>query len=347
MTARSCLSVLVLVFAAATAAAQEPTPIPDFTGDRVRVAGVPDSYGPLRDDVRRLEGSSGRTYYVVVASSGPGANATKVYTDRLRAAWERQAADRALKLDPDRSVLIVLAVNNKQLSMHPGTALREKDRLTEEVIDEQLVQPHFVPRARDKEYVEGLRALLNATDRWIVAKEAPLLPPQTVPALVEKGPAREVVQAADLAPRAAPQPRQGLGAGGWIAIVALVVLLLIGIQSLRYVLARRSAVRRFEGFRERVMRLREGVEAVRERHRLLTEAGKGYTEPMSGRTLEVYRQVKTDADRLWDAWLQKMEVWERVQLLIRAGRFPRVGPLSEAPEPPPGTGSTGTSQSSW
>ncbi len=127
-----------------------------------------------------------------------------------------------------------------------------------------------------------------------------------------------------------PLPLLALGVPEWLGLVALGAVLLFALHSLRYLLVRRSTVRRFEGFRERVIRLREGVEALEERHRTLTSTDKGYTEPMGGKTLAVFQQVKADADRLWDAWLQKMEVWERVQLLIRSGRFPRVGPLSEA-----------------
>lgn len=114
-----------------------------------------------------------------------------------------------------------------------------------------------------------------------------------------------------------------------LGIVGLGILV-FGIQWLRYVLTRRSAVQQFESFKGRVMRLREGVEALKERHKLLTVADKDYSEPMTGQTLKVYEQVQADSGRLWDGWLLKMEVWDRAQGLIQSARFLQVRSVAEA-----------------
>jgi uncharacterized membrane protein YgcG len=336
MTARLGLSVLALVVSAGLAPAQDPTPVPDFTGEPVAVAGVPDRYAALREDIRQLERSSAQTYYVVViASSGAGPDATRDYTNRLGEMWARQAAGKGQKFDPDRSVLMVLAVNNRQLSVHPGTVLRKEYGLNEQVIDRELVQPHFVPYARKDEYAEGLRGLLHEIDHWVTARDAARQPQQGTPSPLGQAVPAEAAPEQTALPReslaATPPARAGLSMPLLIglAVAGAAVLLFAG-QSLRYALVRRSTVSRFEGFRERVMRLREGVEALKERHRLLSATDKEYTEPMTGQTLAVYQRVKAEADRLWDAWLQKMEVWDRVQALVRSAHFPRVRPLAEA-----------------
>src|SRR5262249_37412212 len=64
------LLVLVAVGRPRPAEAQgQASPIPAFTGERVYVSGVADEYGPLRDDIARLERTSPQTYYVVVVRS--------------------------------------------------------------------------------------------------------------------------------------------------------------------------------------------------------------------------------------------------------------------------------------
>jgi uncharacterized membrane protein YgcG len=336
MTARLCLPVLALVLCTVRAPAEEATPVPEFTGDRVRVAGVPDRYAPLRDDIRELERSSAQTYYViVVTSTGAGKNATRDYTNRLGETWARQAEAQGLKLDPDRSVLVVLAVNDRKLSVHPGTVLREEYGLNEQAIDRDLVQPHFIPYAKNGQYAEGLRVLLHEIDHWVAAKDTarrpqPLAAAPTVNAAAPE-PAPEPAAAPQTAPAAAPPARSRFGPAQMFALGILgAAVLAFAAQSLRYALVRRSTVGRFEGFRERVMRLREGVEALKERHKLLTATDREYTEPMAGHTLAVYQRVKADADRLWDAWLQKMDVWDQADRLIRSAHFPRVRPLAEA-----------------
>ena len=61
-----------------SASAQQKTPIPSFTGERVIVADVPDRYGVLADQIKRLEKSSPQSYYVVVVkSTGTGPSATR------------------------------------------------------------------------------------------------------------------------------------------------------------------------------------------------------------------------------------------------------------------------------
>jgi hypothetical protein len=106
--------------------------------------------------------------------------------------------------------------------------------------------------------------------------------------------------------------------------------LVFGLISLRHRLTRRRVAARFDEFKEHVIQFRERVEAVKERHKLLPVSGKDFQQPMAGETLTLYNQIQNDVGRLWDDWLRRMDLWDRVQLLIQAERFPRVSRLKEA-----------------
>jgi len=159
----------------AFAAPQDKTPFPVFTGEHVYVSGVPDAYESLRTELKKRENASPQEYYVVVVqSSGAGEWATRDYVDALYETWTAQAAQQKLKLDPERSVLIVLAVGNRRLSVHPGTFLQSTYGLRGPVIDREIVTPHFVPYARAEDYATGLTVLVLEIEKWIVNKEAAL-----------------------------------------------------------------------------------------------------------------------------------------------------------------------------
>ena len=63
----------------------------------------------------------------------------------------------------------------------------------------------------------------------------------------------------------------------------------------------------------------EQLDDLRKRLRGLPDTDPDFTEPMSGATLSLYNQVDTDLNKLWDRWLQVMELWDRVGERIRAG----------------------------
>ena len=103
-----------------------------------------------------------------------------------------------------------------------------------------------------------------------------------------------------------------------------------GLIWLRHRLTRRRVTAQLEEFKEHVMQLRQRVEAVKERHKLLPANDKDFKEAMTGETLTLYNQIQKDVSRLWDNWLERMDIWERVQVQIQAERFPGVGRLKEA-----------------
>ena len=104
--------------------AQEAAPIPEFDGSRVyRGAGIPDRYQAVARQIERLDKVGTPRYYVVVLrSSGPETDktATLKYVDRLSDAWRDQAAAKGLRFDPDRSVLVVVAIDNHQVASLPA-----------------------------------------------------------------------------------------------------------------------------------------------------------------------------------------------------------------------------------
>ena len=145
-----------------------PSPPPEFTGARVYVSGVPDEYGPLREDIARLERSAPQTYYVVVVrSTGPGKKSTRTYLERMVDQWESQSRRTGIPFDKQRSVTILLAIENRQIIILGGEELQERLGFRDPYIERDLIQPHFLSYARSKDYLQGLRVLVAQTDRWI------------------------------------------------------------------------------------------------------------------------------------------------------------------------------------
>lgn len=87
----------------------------------------------------------------------------------------------------------------------------------------------------------------------------------------------------------------------------------------------------FKRFREEAVRLMDQIDALRQRHKTLPSTDPDYTEPMTGATLALYNQISADLDRLWDRWLNVMEVWKQAEQRMRsASRFGTGGPTEEA-----------------
>ena len=130
--------------------AQQKPPIPSFTGERVIVAGVPDQYSALAGQITRLEKASPQSYYVVVVkSTGRGRSATREFADELVEDWRKQGPRRGRSFDPERSVIVVVAVDNKQVAVTPGIFLSKKLGLNSSRIDDDLI-PVFIPLAREQ-----------------------------------------------------------------------------------------------------------------------------------------------------------------------------------------------------
>jgi hypothetical protein len=142
--------------------AQEKTPFPTLTDKHVYVAGVPDRpYRALEAQINQLERSSPQTYYVVVIKhAGPGARSAIQYAEELFGHWRSQAAKSRRTFDADRSILVVLAVDDKKIAVHPGAVIQKQFGLNAAKIESDLI-PDFIPYARKDQYPEGLAALLS------------------------------------------------------------------------------------------------------------------------------------------------------------------------------------------
>ncbi len=142
-----------------TARAQERTPFPALSDKHVYVSGVPDRYQAIESQINQLERSSPQTYYVVVVKkAGSGSKAAMRYAEELFDLWRSQAAKSRRTFDADRSILIVLAVDDSQIAVHPGALLRNQFGLTPAKIERDLIRDVFIPFAQKEQYPEGLAA---------------------------------------------------------------------------------------------------------------------------------------------------------------------------------------------
>jgi len=149
------------------------TPFPPYTGDVLTVAGVENTFDEVRPALEMLNRESKQKYYaVVIRNCGPGKGASIDYVDRLYLDWQSQANRKGQPLDPDRSVLILLAVENRLLAVHPGGELQGEYGLQGPTIDRELVQRYFVPQAKAGNPGRGLVRLAQEIDKWLAAKDA-------------------------------------------------------------------------------------------------------------------------------------------------------------------------------
>jgi len=138
------------------AAAQERTPIPEYTGDRVYIEDVPGSYQSLNETIKQLERSSPQSYFVVVVrSAGAGPDSAARYVEELSDTWSKQARAKALKLDPERSVITLVAIDDKKVAVHPGSFLKEHAGLRKRTLD-AMIEQAFIPLARQGKYPEAV-----------------------------------------------------------------------------------------------------------------------------------------------------------------------------------------------
>lgn len=171
---RGALIVLgILSLVGNSAWAQQRVGLPDLKEDqRVYVVGVPDEYGPLREDIARLESSSPQSYYVVIVkSTGTGARAPREYLNALTAQWEAQARQANRPFDERRVVIILLDLSNRKILVLGGKELQERFGFRDPFIERDLLQPHFFSYAREGKYLQGLRVLVGQIDRWILSRD--------------------------------------------------------------------------------------------------------------------------------------------------------------------------------
>jgi len=352
LSTRPILATWAIFGLATLAQADPPTPLPEYTGERVYVSDVPDRYDPVRLKIRQLERSSPQTYFVVVIrTTGEGAESTRDALDRLFEQWLATAKRRGLKLDPERSVIVLVALEDRKVAVRVGTTLQERLGLRRGVIERDLVQPIFVPKARAGDEPGAITALLEAIDKRVVREEQAVAARGEVPSgpssvtggtparapgdLVPAG-SRELTVPPLEEPTPAPPPTVALAqplprsAGGesaaatdWRAAVVgsllAVGLIVGGLIWLARHRTRKAVERRIKQYRSRSVEVMDQLDALKERLKLLPASDPDFREPMAGETLALYQQVGDDLEALWSRWLEIMEALNRAQELAAKG----------------------------
>jgi len=308
----------------------ERTPYPAFSGDRVYVAGVPDRFDGLSDLIKRLEKTSPQTYYVaVVKSFGDGEHAAQHYVDELFRIWRSEAARRGLKLDPDRSVIVAVALGDRKIGVRAGSTLREKLGLDSTTLSRELITAKFNPLAKQLKYPEAISALLNGINDWIAAKDqatsrtiaqsplpAPAPIPKTVPAptkttavpgAVAPGPVATVQPVA-----ASTGTHVAIGLG--LAALALVALML-GAVWWKQRRERTDVGRQLKEFRSKSVHVMDRLDGLKERLKLLPVEDPDFSEPMTGETRAFHDKIQAQVAKLWDRWLEIMNQLDQAQKL--------------------------------
>ncbi len=349
------LAVGLFVLSVGSQTTNAQSPVPEFTGERLLFSEIdPVEWQSLAADVAEFEQTAKLTCYVVVVkSTGIGPAATKNYTDRLCAEWTQQSIRSSIPLDRERSVVIVLAMENRQLSVHVGRELLDSSDLTAKTVDDELVGPHFIPFAKADNYPEGIKSMLSHMGTWITTHEQSVSIPQSqpqLPTLSVARPAEVIVPTTEIAqiPRNEQpvvirevQPASGTAASprsqflslpfviaGAAVLVGLLTLLTLRWLHLRI---RRPLELSKHSFREHVVQLSDDIDALRERHRMLPFTDKDYTSPMMGETLTLYDGIQDSLQQLRQRWLELMDVWDRIDALTKIEHyFGRSGLLEAA-----------------
>ena len=300
------------------------------------MAGVPDRYDGLADQIKRLERSSPQTYYVVVVkSTGPGESATKDYADELFDTWRSQASRRGLSFDPERSVIIVVALERHQVAVHPGATLRTQFGLHAATVERELINDAFIPLAKKDQYPEAISALLDATNNWIAARDSrtaavpvagavakpasgsqkasaeSLNPTKTSPKVSAAPPNASTVQPPDsnrsvvrVPPRrSSKRSPPGCRRSSWACLVLAIGLIGVGWAWVVHRRTRNRVAARLKEIKSQAVEVMDRLDGLKERLKLLPTAP-DFSRAMSGQTLDLYNTVNEKVGKLWDGWLR-------------------------------------------
>jgi hypothetical protein len=326
---------ILLLLAVAPAGAQEATPFPPYTGDRVYVRDVPDQYQALGALIKKLERSSPQSYFVVVVkSAGTGDQAAARYVDGLHDAWQSEARRKGLKLDPDRAVIVLLASGNRKVAVHTGVALRGLGLDKAAVND--LIDREFIPKARAGDYPGAASSLLVSMNNTLARRDrstasyaidAPAVVASTPPAATAlKGPASSnrptrIGTARTSVPATSSTPTQIVASLAASAVaIGLIIAGLIWLARRR---TRGAVERKIKDYKRQAVDLMDRLDALKKRLETLPVEDLDFKEPMAGATLAFYEQLKADVTRLWDRWLEVMDVLDKAESL--AGRNSALG----------------------
>lgn len=288
------------------ARAEDASPIPAFTGERLYVVGVPNEYEVVSGAIGELEAKAPQTYYVVVvkSSGSPGQGATRNYALRLLDDWREEAKAKNLKLDPDRSVIVVAAIDNRQVVVLPGELLATKLGMKGETIDREIVAPKFIPLARQGDYPRALVGLLDGVDGFVAEREKVAATPRAI--VPSTTPATST-----------PNRFHGPSAtevawsiGGSLIAIALMLGALVWIARRR---ARNDFNAKLKDYKGKAVAMMDRLDALKARLKSLPIEDPDFTEPITGETLSLYEKGQEDLRTLWDRWLEVMDVVDKAE----------------------------------
>ncbi len=301
------------------AAAQERTPIPEYTGDRVYIRDVPGSYDSLKDSIKQLERSSPQSYFVVVVRTvGQGSNAAARYVDELSDMWSKQARAKGLKLDPERSVITLVAIDNSKIAVHPGSLLSERGGLRKSSLD-AMIGDEFIPLAKKGKYPEAIASLLTKIEDHVAKQGTTVAAPGknslVAPAETGKPGARIAVPAGKEATTQAGIQNQMLLA--LLASLLAVGLIVAGLIWLARHRTRNTVESKIKQYKKSAIDVMDRLDALKARLKKLPMEDPDFKEPISGETLAVYQKVEGNLTGLWDRWLEVMDALDKAQALAK------------------------------
>jgi hypothetical protein len=290
---------LILTFFAAVAGvagppatrAEEPPRISQNDTRRVFVSGSPEAFEKVKAAVEAAKKTTGRDYRVVVIGNAPEGQTARSLLETLVDRWRREAADDGAGYDPAGDVTIVVDTKGRSIAMRAPWALEVSSGLDPEMIEAELIEKAFVPRAKDGLYDDALTALVEGTETWVKNRKD-----------------RELAQAeAARVFRTRTLPLSLLGVGTLGALGAFFV------QRSRHDRRVAEARKKLATFKEEVVSLSDLLDAQQERHRLLPHTDPDFKTPMQGQTRSTYDDVQGAIRRYRERWLGLMDVWEKAQ----------------------------------
>lgn len=324
------LTCLLITLSCNQALAQQgETPIPEYTGERVYVKDVPDTYQGLNQTIKQLERSSPQSYFVVVIrSAGAGDDAATRYVDELYRTWQSQAKSKSLKLDSERSVIVLVAIDNKKVAVHSGDTLRQRLGLSNEVMSGELIKREFLPRAREGKFPDAIASLMTATNNFLAGRDSATAAVKGDTAAIVQAPLKKASSAAVPAARTGTQgpPVPGREPGssvnrqamiGLLAALAAVGLIMAGLIWLARRRKRNTVEGKIKEYRKRSVEVMDRLDALKARLKSLPVEDPDFKEPMAGATLAKYEKLQADMTGLWDRWLAVMDVLDKAQSLAR------------------------------
>jgi uncharacterized membrane protein YgcG len=167
---RALAFVLTLALGASLARAADP--IPAWSPDRVAVSGTPDTYAKLRATLAELKSAVGADYHVCVvglsaaSAGGEYADSAVDYVDQVFETWRSAGAP----IDPERGVVIVLAIQNRGIALHPGSRWTRLG-FERDVVTRLIDGSSFGQYARSGDYEGALAQLIQAVDWHLALQE--------------------------------------------------------------------------------------------------------------------------------------------------------------------------------